>query len=61
MTGSPDTVLRRLQQMSDAGVDGVIISYVDYLPEIARLGPDLLPRLEEAGLRDPHPTPKENA
>jgi alkanesulfonate monooxygenase SsuD/methylene tetrahydromethanopterin reductase-like flavin-dependent oxidoreductase (luciferase family) len=53
-TGSPETVVAGLRQLSDAGVDGAIVSYVDYLPELGRLRTDLLPLLEEAGLRQPH-------
>jgi FMNH2-dependent dimethyl sulfone monooxygenase len=53
ISGSPPVVAERLQALSDAGVDGAIVTYADFSGELARLKRDVLPLLEEAGLREP--------
>lgn len=53
IAGSPPVVVERLQALSDAGVDGAIVAYADFCGELVRLKRDVLPLLEEAGLREP--------
>ena len=53
IAGSPSVVAERLQALSEAGVDGAIVTYADFMGELARLKRDVLPLLEEAGLREP--------
>ena len=56
ITGSPEVVVERLQALADAGIEGAIIAYADFIGELARLKEDVLPLLEEAGLREPRAT-----
>jgi len=43
--------------MSRAGVDGVIMTWLDYTDGVRRFARDVLPLLEEAGLRKPFAKP----
>lgn len=54
VTGSPSVVIERLTAMADAGLDGVIVAYADIIGELERLRSDVLPLMEQAGLREPH-------
>lgn len=53
VTGSPETVARVLADMSEAGVDGVVMRSVDYMDLLVRFERQVLPLLEEMGLREP--------
>ncbi len=55
LVGSPDEIVTQLGGLHDAGIDGVQITFYDYLPELAFMGEEILPRLERAGLRLPTP------
>jgi alkanesulfonate monooxygenase SsuD/methylene tetrahydromethanopterin reductase-like flavin-dependent oxidoreductase (luciferase family) len=55
LVGSPDTITRRLLGLADAGVDGLALSWLDYEAGIAQYREQLLPVLEEAGLRTAAP------
>jgi hypothetical protein len=39
--------------MSRAGIDGVIMTWVDYIDGVKRFAREVLPLLEQAGLRKP--------
>ena len=39
--------------LSDAGVDGFLLTWLDYEGGLDRFGREVLPRLEKAGLRAP--------
>lgn len=51
MIGSPETIADRLLALSRAGLDGVILSFVDYVDGLHRFNRDVLPRLRAAGVR----------
>lgn len=51
--GSVETIARRLTEMSEAGVDGVLLAFVDFQRGVRRFGTEVLPLLERAGLRAP--------
>lgn len=51
LVGSPEKVAERLLGLSRAGIDGVIISFVDYIDGLHRFNRDVLPRLVDAGVR----------
>jgi alkanesulfonate monooxygenase SsuD/methylene tetrahydromethanopterin reductase-like flavin-dependent oxidoreductase (luciferase family) len=53
LVGSPETVVRQMQDLSEAGVDGIALSWLDYEHGIAQYADVLRPALEEAGLRSP--------
>lgn len=49
--GSPDDVAAEMARMSDTGLAGCTIAFVDYLKEIPYFVQEVLPRLERLGLR----------
>lgn len=53
LVGTPDQVVEGLLEFAAAGLDGVTLSWVDYLAGIEQYQKQLLPRLIEAGLREP--------
>lgn len=53
LVGTADRVADRLELLSDSGIDGVLMTWVDYDDGIARFTRDVLPLLEKAGLRSP--------
>ena len=55
LVGSYDEVAATLQQLSDAGLDGMAVGLVNYIDEFPILRDELLPRLERLGLRQPFP------
>lgn len=53
VVGDADRVAATLLGLSRAGLDGVIMSYVDFVDGLTRFKRDVLPRLEVAGVRRP--------
>jgi alkanesulfonate monooxygenase SsuD/methylene tetrahydromethanopterin reductase-like flavin-dependent oxidoreductase (luciferase family) len=53
LVGTADGIAERLAGLSDAGLDGVLLTWVDYADGLARFNRGVLPRLEQAGLRTP--------
>lgn len=51
--GSWDTVARKLAQLHEAGFDGVMLTFYDYIPEMELFATHIIPRLEAKGLRQP--------
>lgn len=49
--GTPDRVAAALRTLADGGFDGLAISFVNYGAELPYFAENVLPRLEEAGLR----------
>jgi alkanesulfonate monooxygenase SsuD/methylene tetrahydromethanopterin reductase-like flavin-dependent oxidoreductase (luciferase family) len=41
------------KRIHDAGLDGIIISFVNYLDELPYFAQEVLPRLERMGIREP--------
>jgi len=52
IVGDPDHVVRQLGELSQAGLTGVAVSFVNYLDELPFFCDEVLPRLERIGLRD---------
>lgn len=50
--GTPTQVVEQLQRLSQMGVDGVLLSWVDYLSECQQWIDEVMPLLEQAGLRE---------
>lgn len=55
LVGTPGTIAQRLEMLSSAGIDGVLLTWLDYDAGLAGFTQDVLPRLEKAGLRTPAP------
>ena len=53
--GDPDHVAAALARLSDAGFDGIALSFVHYLAELPYFCAEVLPRLERLGVRTPPP------
>jgi FMNH2-dependent dimethyl sulfone monooxygenase len=51
--GTPDQVADGLKAMYDIGIEGVVFGMLDYLEELPYFAAQVLPRLEEMGLRRP--------
>lgn len=53
LLGSANDIAEQLGLMADAGIDGVLMTWIDYLDGIRKFADNVLPLLEEAGLRQP--------
>ena len=53
LVGSAETVAERIKGLSEAGVDGVSIHWVDYMDGLDRFNREVMPLLEQEGLRTP--------
>jgi len=49
--GDPDHVAAHLAQLHDAGFDGLVLNFVNYLDEFPYFAQEVLPRIERLGLR----------
>ena len=53
LVGDADRIAELFAQLSEAGIDGFLLTWLDYEGGLDRFGRELLPRLERAGLREP--------
>lgn len=53
VVGSYDEVAAKLKRLSDAGLDGMALASVNYVREMPIIRDEILPRLEQLGLRQP--------
>lgn len=53
LVGDADHIARQFSDLSEAGVDGFLLTWLDYEGGLDRFGREILPRLETAGLRAP--------
>jgi alkanesulfonate monooxygenase SsuD/methylene tetrahydromethanopterin reductase-like flavin-dependent oxidoreductase (luciferase family) len=51
LVGTADRIVDELLKVSRIGVDGMLLSWVDYIDGLERWQRDVAPRLEQAGLR----------
>jgi alkanesulfonate monooxygenase SsuD/methylene tetrahydromethanopterin reductase-like flavin-dependent oxidoreductase (luciferase family) len=54
LIGTPEQVTDQLLNLSGTGIDGTLISMVDYNQELPYWNERMMPLLEQAGLRRPH-------
>ena len=52
--GTPDQVAQELANISEAGMRGIALSFVNYLDELPYFREEVLPRLARLGVRQPH-------
>ncbi|MER7302723.1 LLM class flavin-dependent oxidoreductase [Nocardioides sp. NPDC127514] len=57
LVGTEETIAQRLEMLSNAGIDGVLLTWLNYDEGLASFSRDVLPRLEQRGLRAPAPQP----
>src|SRR6185437_261664 len=53
LVGTPEQIAERLVLLSKAGVDGLNMTFVNYQDELQRVVSNVLPLVEQAGLRRP--------
>lgn len=53
MIGSPEDIADQIEQLKDAGMDGIQIGFYDYGPDLEFFAAEVLPLLEKRGLRVP--------
>jgi FMNH2-dependent dimethyl sulfone monooxygenase len=53
LVGTAEQVAAELCKLAKIGVDGCLISWVDYKNELKQWNTEVLPLLEQAGLRQP--------
>lgn len=53
LVGTPEQIVDKIAALSRMGVDGMLISWVDYLAECQQWIDDVMPLMEQAGLRQP--------
>ncbi len=51
LVGSPEQVVDQMRALSEIGIEGIILSWLDYSEEIDYFGRRVLPLMEQAGLR----------
>lgn len=56
LIGTPDNVLEGLKAISDIGLGGTTVAFVNYLDEFPYFRDEVIPRMEAAGLREPYKT-----
>jgi alkanesulfonate monooxygenase SsuD/methylene tetrahydromethanopterin reductase-like flavin-dependent oxidoreductase (luciferase family) len=54
LLGTADDIADQLQMFNDAGLDGVLCTWVDFYDGLPRFARDVIPLLERRGLRAPH-------
>ena len=57
LVGTADRIASELESLSKLGLDGVVLSWVDYRYGLDTWRRDVMPRLEQAGLRLPARVP----
>jgi len=53
LVGTADRIADQLHAFSDAGLDGVLFTWVDFVDGLRRFNRDVMPLLEQRGLRAP--------
>jgi dimethylsulfone monooxygenase len=53
MVGTADHIADKLHQLSDAGLDGILFTWVDFVDGMTRFNRDVMPLLEARDLRSP--------
>jgi alkanesulfonate monooxygenase SsuD/methylene tetrahydromethanopterin reductase-like flavin-dependent oxidoreductase (luciferase family) len=57
LVGSPEQIVDQMLALSEIGIEGIILSWLDYSEEIDYFGRRVLPLMEQAGLRRSSTTP----
>ncbi|WP_156750572.1 LLM class flavin-dependent oxidoreductase, partial [Mycobacterium sp. 852013-50091_SCH5140682] len=54
LVGTAEDIAETLANLSAIGIDGVALSFVDFIDGLNRFTTDVIPQLEATGLRTPH-------
>lgn len=52
LVGTPEQIVDKMKDLNDSGVEGLILTWLDYHEELQYFGDRVLPLLEQAGLRE---------
>lgn len=52
LIGTPEQIVEQLAELSKAGINGMMIGFLDYVEELQYFGERILPLMKEAGLRN---------
>jgi alkanesulfonate monooxygenase SsuD/methylene tetrahydromethanopterin reductase-like flavin-dependent oxidoreductase (luciferase family) len=52
LVGSPDTIVEKIRRLSECGLDGTLVTWIDFEAGIAAFDAEVMPRLTRAGLRE---------
>ncbi|RZF63536.1 LLM class flavin-dependent oxidoreductase [Sphingomonas populi] len=53
LVGTAEDIANSIKALSDAGIDTILLTWTDYEGGLRAFGKDVLPRLEQMGLREP--------
>jgi dimethylsulfone monooxygenase len=53
LIGTADRIVERVLKLSEIGISGLLLNWVEYVDGMRRWRRDVMPRLEQAGLRRP--------
>ena len=53
LVGTPERIAEKLGMLADAGLDGVLLTWIDFVDGVKSFNREVLPLLEKAGLRKP--------
>ncbi len=51
LIGTPEQIVEQLVKISEAGVDGMLLGFLDYHEDLKFFGEEILPLMKQAGLR----------
>jgi alkanesulfonate monooxygenase SsuD/methylene tetrahydromethanopterin reductase-like flavin-dependent oxidoreductase (luciferase family) len=54
LVGTPEMIVERLRELSAAGLNGLVLTWIDVENGMDRFIAEVLPLIEQAGLRKPH-------
>ena len=54
LVGTPEQIVEELIALTKTGLDGVVLSWVNYYDEMRQWIAEIMPLVEQAGLRKPH-------
>ncbi len=58
LVGTPAQIVDKLIALTKTGIDGVVLSWVNYHDEMRQWIAEVMPLIEQAGLRKPHQPPR---
>lgn len=53
LLGNPDDITRQIAEISECGIDGLLLTWVDYQEGVREFNREVMPKLVAAGLRRP--------
>jgi alkanesulfonate monooxygenase SsuD/methylene tetrahydromethanopterin reductase-like flavin-dependent oxidoreductase (luciferase family) len=54
LVGTPEQIVEELIALTKTGLDGIVLSWVNYHDEMRQWIAEVMPLVEQAGLREPH-------